>query len=141
MFMNRVGWTMSEYEFTDNQNRVFDALTVSLRQFGINLGVFAILLIFLGLVFAMRGNIEVTDAYTAVSSGIGIMIIGALALALCFRLLKPVAEFRQIITTENRDISQLMVGLEKLAWAHNLLRIILILLLLCAAFGLYRVLG
>ena len=141
MFMNRVGWTMSEYEFTDNQNRVFDALTVSLRQFGINLGVFAILLIFLGLVFAMRGNIEVTDAYTAVSSGIGIMIIGALALALCFRLLKPVAEFRQIITTENRDISQLMVGLEKLAWAHNLLRVILFLMLFCAAFGLYRAAG
>lgn len=141
MFMNRVGWIMSEYEFTDNQNRVFDALTVSLRQFGINLGVFAILLIFLGLVFAMRGNIEVTDAYTAVSSGIGIMIIGALALALCFRLLKPVAEFRQIITTENRDISQLMVGLEKLAWAHNLLRVILFLMLFCAAFGLYRAAG
>lgn len=132
---------MSEYEFTDKQNRVFGALSVSLRQFGIQLGVFAVLLIFLGLVFAMRGNVEVTDAYTAVASGIGIMIVGALALALCFRLLKPVAEFRKIITTENRDISQLMVGLEKLAWAHNLLRIILILLLLCAAFGLYRVLG
>ena len=132
---------MSEYEFTDKQNRVFGDLSVSLRQFGIQLGVFAVLLIFLGLVFAMRGNVEVTDAYTAVASGIGIMIVGALALALCFRLLKPVAEFRKIITTENRDISQLMVGLEKLAWAHNLLRIILILLLLCAAFGLYRVLG
>jgi len=132
---------MSEYEFTDKQNRVFGALSISLRQFGIQLGVFAVLLIFLGLVFAMRGNVEVTDAYTAVASGIGIMIVGALALALCFRLLKPVAEFRKIITTENRDISQLMVGLEKLAWAHNLLRIILILLLLCAAFGLYRVLG
>lgn len=132
---------MSEYEFTENQNRVFSKLSVSLRQFGIQLGVFAVLLMALGLVFAMRGNVEVTDPYTAVASGIGIMIVGALALALCFRLLKPVAEFRQIITTENRDISQLMIGLEKLAWAHNLLRIVLILLLLCAAFCLYRVLG
>lgn len=132
---------MSEYEFTDKQNLVFGALSVSLRQFGIQLGVFAVLLIFLGLVFAMRGHVEVTDPYTAVTSGIGIMIVGALALALCFRLLKPVKEFRKITTTENRDISQLMLGLEKLAWAHNMLRIILILLLVCAAFGLYRVLG
>ena len=98
---------MSEYEFTDKQNRVFGALSVSLRQFGIQLGVFAVLLIFLGLVFAMRGDVEVTDPYTAVASGIGIMIVGALALALCFRLLKPVEQFRKIVTTESRDISQL----------------------------------
>lgn len=132
---------MSEYEFTDKQNRVFEALSVSLRQFGIQLGVFAVMLMFLGLVFAFRGDVEITDAYTSVVGGIGIMIVGALVLALCFRLLKPVEGFRQIITTENRDISQLMVGLEKLAWAHRLLRIILILLLVSAAFGAYRLLA
>ena len=131
---------MSEYEFTDRQNTIFDALSVSLRQFGIQLGVFAVMLMFLGLVFAIRGHVDVTDRFTAVASGVGVMLIGALALALCFRLLKPVGEFRQITTTQDRDISQLMVGLEKLAWAQRLMRIILILLLIGAAFGAYRVL-
>ena len=37
---------MSEYEFTDKQNTVFDTLSVSLRQFGIQLGVFAVMLNF-----------------------------------------------------------------------------------------------
>lgn len=132
---------MSEYEFTDKQNRVFDTLSVSLRQFSIQVGIFAVMLMFFGLVFAIRGNVEITDAYTSVAGGIGIMVVGALVLALCFRLLKPVAEFRQIVTTQNHDISQLMAGLEKLAGAHRLLRGILILLLISAAFGAYRVLA
>jgi hypothetical protein len=131
---------MSEYEFTDKQNTVFDTLSVSLRQFGIQLGVFAVMLIFLGLVFAIRGNVEFTDSFTAVAGGLGITLVGALALALCFLLLKPVAEFRQISTTQNSDISQLMMGLEKLAGAYRLLRVILILLLISAALGTFKVL-
>lgn len=130
---------MSEYEFSEKQNKIFDALSVSLRQFSIQLGVFAVMLLFLGLVFAIRGNIDVTDRFTAVAGGLGIMVIGALSLALCFRLLKPVGEFREITTTRNHDISQLMVGLEKLASAHKLLRVILVLLLIGAVLGAYRV--
>lgn len=97
------------------------------------------MLIFLGLVFTIRGNIDVTDRFTAVAGGVAVIVIGALSLALCFRLLKPVKEFRQIVTTQDRDISQLMVGLEKLASAHGLLRIILILLFIGAVLGVYRV--
>ena len=130
---------MSEYEFTERQDTIFDSLSVSLRQFGIQLGVFAVMLMFLGLVFAIRGNVDVTDSFGAAAGGLGIMLIGALALILCFRMIKPVGEFRQIVTTKDRDISQLMVGLEKLAWAHGLLRIILILLLIGAVLGTYRV--
>jgi hypothetical protein len=131
---------MSDYEFTDKQNSIFSALSVSLRLFGIQLGVFAVTLIFLGLVFAVRGNVEFTDSFTAVAGGLGIALIGAMALGLCFLLLKPVAEFHQIVTTENRDISRLMAGLVKLARAHRLLRIILILLLISAALGALNVL-
>lgn len=130
---------MSEYEFTERQNTIFDSLSVSLRQFSIQLGVFAVMLIFLGLVFTIRGNIDLTDRFGAVAGGVGIMFIGALSLALCFRLLKPVREFRQIVTTKDRDITQLIVGLEKLSWAHGLLRIILILLLIGGVLGVYRV--
>ena len=66
------------------------------------------------------------------------MTVGALSLALSFRLLKPVADFLEIVTTKGHDISQLMIGLDKLAWAHSMLRLILILLLLSCGLGAYR---
>lgn len=129
---------MTEYEFTASQNEIYANLSTVLRQFGIQLGIFSVLLIFLGLVFAFRGDAELTDAYTSIGGGIGIMIVGALSLALSFRLLKPVADFLDIVTSKGHDISQLMIGLDKLAWAHRLLRLILILLLLICGLGCYR---
>ena len=129
---------MSEYEFTESQNKVYANLSTVLRQFGIQLGIFSVLLIFLGLVFAFRGDAELTDSYTAIIGGVGIMTVGALSLALSFRLLKPVADFLEIVTTKGHDISQLMIGLDKLGWAHSMLRLILILLLLSCGLGAYR---
>jgi len=131
---------MSEYEFTDSQNAIFAKLSVSLRRFGIQLGVFATLLIFFGLAFAIRGRYEGADAYTSVAGGVGIIFVGALTLALCFKLLKPVEEFRLIVNTEKNDIDWLITGLDKLAWAHRTLRLILVMLLLSAALLAYRVL-
>ena len=129
---------MSEYEFTKSQNEIYANLSKALRQFGIQLGIFSVLLVFLGLVFTFRGDAELTDAYTSIAGGIGIMIVGALSLTLSFRLLKPVEDFLGIVSTKGHDISQLMIGLDKLAWAHRMLRLILILLLLICALHCYR---
>lgn len=131
---------MSEYEFTEKQNQIFAALSVSLRQFGIQIGLFAVMLIILGLVIAFHDNVQFRDAYTDVAGGLGMIFVGALTLALCFRLEKPVSAFRQIITTENHDIGRLMLGLEELARAYRLFRVILVLLLVGTAYGVFRVL-
>jgi hypothetical protein len=131
---------MSEYEFTEKQNQIFAALSVSLRQFGIQVGVFAVMLISLGLVVAFHNNVQFRDAYTDVAGGLGMILVGALTLALCFRLEKPVSAFRQIITTQSQDIGRLMLGLEELARAYRLFRVILALLLIGVAFGVFRVL-
>ena len=131
---------MSEYEFTEKQNQIFAALSVSLRQFGIQVGVFAVMLMILGLVVAFHDNVQFRDAYTDVAGGLGMILVGALTLALCFRLSKPVSAFRQITTTQSHDIGQLMSGLAQLTQAYRLFRIILALLLIGAAFGIFRVL-
>jgi hypothetical protein len=131
---------MSEYEFNDTQNRVFAKLAGHLRGFGIQLGIFAAVLMFLGLVFTFRGSAEVTDSFTAVMGGAGIVFMGALVLAFCLRMLKPVAQFREIVTTKGHDVAALMNGLDELAMAHRTLRLILVLLLMGAALGVYRLL-
>ncbi len=69
------------------------------------------------------------------------MLLGAFLLVLSFRLLKPIAKFREIITTHNCDINQMMTGLEKLDWALRMLRVILILLLVSVAFGVFKAIG
>lgn len=131
---------MAQYEFNNPQNRVFALLAGDLRGFGVQLGIFATLLMFLGLAFALRGRAEIADGYTSVAGGVGIIFLGALVLALCFRMLKPVAHFKQIVTTTGNDIVALMNGLDDLAMAHRTLRLILILLALGAALGVYRIL-
>lgn len=128
---------MIEYEFTDSQNLIFRDLAGTLRSFSIQLGIFAALVMFLGLVFAVRGP---TDLYTSVAGGGGIILVGGLSLILCFRLLKPIADFREIVTTKGHDLPALMTGLDHLMVAHRTLRMILVLLLLGAGLGLYRLL-
>jgi len=131
---------MKQYEFNDTENKVFASLARDLRGFGVQLGIFASLLMFLGLAFAIRTRADIADSFTSVAGGIGIIFIGALVLALCFRMLKPVAHFRHIVTTRGNDIVTLMNGLDDLAMAHRTLRLILILLTLGVALGVYRLL-
>jgi hypothetical protein len=129
-----------EYEFTEGQNEIFAKLARSLKVFATQFGVFSILLMFLGLVFILRGDTEGADAYTSIAGGAGIILLGGLMAVMCLRLLKPVGEFREIISTKGHDIDALMSGLDRLASAHRTLRFTLILLLLGSALAVYRVL-
>lgn len=131
---------MADYEFTDSQNQVFQKLARSLRAFGIQFGVFAVLLLFLGLEFVIRGEQATADAYTSVAAGVGMMFLGGLVALICLRLLKPVRQFTEIVSTEGNDISALMSGLDRLAYAHRTLRLILVLLFIGSALAVYRVL-
>lgn len=131
---------MDKYEFSDMQNKVFIKMSAALRRFAITQGVFAILLLFLGIVFGFRGNAGFTDAFGAISGSIGISIVGVISLFLCFRLFQPVDEIKSITTTEDQDISRLLNGISNLNQAHKLLRVILGLFLLTAALVYWRIL-
>jgi hypothetical protein len=131
---------MDKYEFSDMQNKVFLKMSAALRRFAITQGVFAILLLFLGIVFAFRGDAAFTDGFGAISGSIGISIVGIISLFLSFRLFQPVDEIKSITTTEDQDISRLLNGISNLNRAHNLLRFILGLFLLTAAVVYWRIL-
>lgn len=131
---------MKEYEFTDSQNALFAKLARSLRAFGVQFGIFSILLGVLGVVFVLRADQEGADAYTSVSGGLGIILLGGLMLLMCLRLLSPVRKFRDIVNTRGRDIDALMAGLDELASAHQTLRVTLVIILLAVALAVYRVL-
>jgi hypothetical protein len=112
----------------------------ALRRFAITLGIFAILLLFVGIVFGFRGDPAFTDGYGAVAGSIGISVVGVISLFLCFRLLQPVDEIKSITTTAEQDISHLLNGIKNLNQAHKLLRFMLGLFLLSAALVYWRIL-
>ena len=131
---------MDTYEFSETQNRVFLRMSAALRKFAVTLGIFAILLLFVGIVFGFRGSPAFTDGYGAVAGSIGISIVGVISLFLCFRLLQPVDEIESITTTAEQDIPRLLNGITNLNQAHKLLRFMLGLFLVSAALVYWRIL-
>lgn len=131
---------MENYEFSEKQNRVFLRMSAALHKFAITLGIFAILLLFVGIIFAFRGDPTFTDGYGAVAGSIGISLVGVISLFLCSRLLQPVDEINAITTTAEQDISHLLNGITNLNQAHKLLRFMLGLFLVTAALVYWRIL-
>lgn len=131
---------MEQYEFSESQNRVFLRISDSLRRFATTLGIFAIFLLFVGIIFGFRGDPEFTDSYGAVAGSVGISIVGVIALFLCFRFLQPLYGIRSITNTTEQDISHLLDGIGNLNQAHRLLRIMLLLFLISAALVYWRML-
>ena len=131
---------MDTYEFSEKQNRVFLRMSAALRRFAITLGIFAILLLFVGIVFGFRGDPAFTDGYGAVAGSIGMSLVGVISLFLCFRLLQPVDEINSIVSTSEQDVTHLLSGIKNLNQAHRLLRFMLVLFLLCAAIVYWRIL-
>lgn len=129
---------MKERELEAHQHKTYADLAIALNRFGILLGIFTILLIFLGLTFAFGGDQPSTDANTTLLTGTGLAAVGALSLVVCYLLLRSVDDFRAALHNKNKNILALMDGLEALAKSQRLLRFIFILFVLYAGFGVYR---
>ena len=127
---------MSEYEFTGEQNQAFDKLAKTLRNFAIAFGIWAALLLVMGVV-GMGGGIG--TGWSPISS-IVVIFAGIVGVIIAFLFLKPVGNFRRITTTEGNDITELLTALENLNKSHNLFRIAVAVAFLASFIGLIMIL-
>lgn len=117
---------MSEYEFTEQQNQVLDGLSGALRRLAIVIAVFAAVLVAFG---------AVPDASRSIFITIGIIGAGVLSLVMAYLFMQPLDNFRRITTTKGKDLSEFLTALDHLNKAHNMFRLILILLVLAQSAG------
>jgi hypothetical protein len=106
---------MSEYEFTVEENKTFDALADALRKFAYTFAVYAVGLIVMGLLgfFAER----------PLTMSISMLVLGPITVVLALMFLKPVDNFKRITTTQGQDISELLGALGHLNKTFSLLRV------------------
>jgi len=129
---------MKEREIEAIQHKLYTDLATALNRFAILMGIFSILLFFLGLTFDFTADQTQPDSYMTIFGGTSIIVVGMLSLVLCFFLLRAADVFRKKLHRKNKEIAALLLGMETLTKSHHLLRLILILFVLCAALGVYR---
>ncbi len=126
---------MAEYEFSEEENKAFDALAAALRRFALTFAVFAVLLAVIGSFWIALITADAPGAATstpAVGGATWIIVVvyagipATAALALLF--LKPLDSFKRITTTEGQDISELLAALGDLNLSFGLLRMFVVLL-------------
>ena len=126
---------MKTLKLTESQNKVFVDLAMAVNRFGILLGIFAVLLLFLGLAFAFAPNHAAENEARLMTAGIGVAAIALLTLFLCFLFLKPADQYRHVLKKHPRVTLPIVDGLQLLAKAEKYLRIILVLFLLAGLLG------
>ena len=126
---------MKTLKFTESQNKVFVDLGMAVNRFGILLGIFAVMLLFLGLCFAFAPNHDAVNEVRLMTAGIGVAAIALLTLVFCFLLLKPADQYRQVLKKHPRVTLPAVDRLELLVKAEKYLRIILVLFLLAGVLG------
>lgn len=126
---------MKNLKLTDPQNKIFVDLALAVNRFGILLGLFAVLLLFLGLSFAFAPNHAAEIEEQLFTAGIGLAIIAILTLLLCFLLLKPADQYRKVLRKYPRATLPIIDGLQLLVKSEKYLRLILALLLLAGVFS------
>jgi len=109
-----------EYEFTDEENVVFTRVAVVMRWV-------ALLFITLGVVVLAGGFVMLwrTDQTVEIRASLGYWSIGAVSVLSGSWLQTASRSFRDIATTEGRDISHLMYALLDLRKAYVLQSVVL----------------
>ena len=120
---------MAEYEFTEKQNQACDRLARALRRFAIVVGVFAALLLILGISQMIGGAARPLAT-------LGIIVAGGLSIVLAYLFLQPLDNFRNITATKGHDTTELLTALNDLNKAHKMFRLILFLFVLSTLVGL-----
>jgi hypothetical protein len=107
---------MAEYEFTAEENKVVD-------QVRRKLGHIAFLFLVLGVLQLVEAFMLADPASRWISVGAAVLL-----LALGWLFMRPLDNFRRIITTEGRDIREVITALKDLRMAYLGAEIILIVL-------------
>src|SRR5262245_8851616 len=97
---------MAEYEFTAEENKVVD-------QVRRKLGHIAILFVILGLLQLVESFMLTDPASRWISMGAAVLL-----LALGWLFMRPLDNFRRIITTEGRDIREVITAIKDLRMAY-----------------------
>lgn len=126
---------MKTLKFTESQNKVFVDLAMAVNRFGILLGIFGVMLLFLGLCFAFAPNHAAENEARLMTAGLGVAAVAILTLLLCFLMLKPADQYRQVLKKHPRVTLPIVDGLQLLVRAEKYLRIIFVLFLLAGALG------
>jgi hypothetical protein len=126
---------MKTLKFTESQNKVFVDLALAMNRFGILLGIFAVMLLFLGLSFAFAPNHAAENEARLMTAGIGVAAVAVLTLIVCFLLLKPADQYRQVLKKHPRVTLPIVDGLQLFVKAEKYLRFILVLFLLAGVLG------
>lgn len=129
---------MKSSKLTESQNKVFVDLALAVNRFGILLGLFAVLLLFLGLSFAFAPNHAPELEQQLFTAGIGLTLVAVLTLLLCFLLLRPADQYRKVLRKHPRVPLPIIDGLQMLVRSEKYLRLILVLFLLA---GVLSVIG
>ncbi len=110
---------MSEYEFTEKQNKILSTLSKRLVQIGILFLITGIgRLIFSG-GFVQRDGWQIATFV--------LILIGLVNLIMGITFWRPADNFKRMVTTEGRDIAELMTGLRELNAGFNVLQYLVIL--------------
>ncbi|MDH5402704.1 MAG: hypothetical protein OEY49_09455 [Candidatus Heimdallarchaeota archaeon] len=91
---------MTEYEFTKDENAVFEDLVKNLKIVSIVIGL---------------AGLSVTLSWILLRPNITVLIDGIMLLFLGFAMYRPIDNFKNIITTSGKDISELMTALREIS--------------------------
>ena len=97
---------MAEYEFGDAENKQVDALRRNLVQ--------------VSWLFIILGIIQLATAFTVADPSARWVALGSgiLLLALGWMFMRPLDNFRRILTTSGQDIRQVMIAMKDLSTAY-----------------------
>jgi hypothetical protein len=126
---------MKNQKLTETQNRIFADLAMAVNRFGILLGLFAVLLLFLGITFVVGPRHAPEVETHLLATGIGVAIVALITVLLCFLLLKPADQYRKVLKKHPRVSVPIIDGLRFLVASEKFLRIILSLFLLAGLLG------
>jgi hypothetical protein len=105
---------MAEYEFTAEENRHIDTLRRKLLHI-------AILFLVLGLLQLAQSFLLTDDMGRWVSLAAALLLLG-----LAWLFMRPLDNFRRIVTTEGRDIREVVIAIKDLRAAYVGAEIILV---------------
>ncbi len=109
---------MSAYEFTQEENQVFETLSKRIARLGV-------LFIIIGVAVAING-IGVILNEGKIAATLSTFVMSAIQIIIGIIIWRPADNFRHIVTTKGQDIDELMIGLNELSAGFGVMRFLML---------------
>jgi hypothetical protein len=124
---------MSEYEFSDTQNELFEKLANALQRFALIFGIWSAMFVVMALLDMIMPSLDnISGGIQSYIGPVVSIVIGIACVIIAVMFMKPVQNFRRITTTSGTDISELLEALRSLNTSHGYLRLVLALMFMGA---------